>query len=190
MQAMRCGKFIAGLTMMLAMSACATLNESECETVNWGDLGRGDGAAGRSVSYVQRHREACMKYDLPVDENAWRSGWEAGIRRYCTAENGLSEGREGRGYANSCPAEIAPAFENAYRVGKRVHDAQSEYDRLKSELEQLYDDLEDAPKGDERRKVRNRITLRESDLFLAEGRLRDAERLYDRYLYEEAAGRY
>ncbi|CAN0653354.1 DUF2799 domain-containing protein [Nitratireductor aquimarinus] len=189
MQALRSGKLVAGLVAVLSLSACATLNETQCETVNWSDLGRSDGAAGRSTSYIQRHREACVKYNLPVDENAWRSGWEDGIRRYCTPENGLSVGREGGSYANSCPARIAPGFENAYRVGKRVHDAQSDYDRLKSDLERLYDDLEDAAKGEERRKVRNRISLKESELFLAEGRLRDAQRLYDRYLYEEG-GRY
>ena len=137
---------VAGLACMLSLSACATLNESECETVNWSDLGRSDGAAGQSSSYVQRHREACEKYSLPVDERAWRTGWEDGIRRYCTPENGLSAGRDGRSYANSCPADAAPGFESAYRVGKRVHDARSEYDRLKSELEQLYDNLEDAAK--------------------------------------------
>ena len=71
-----------------------------------------------------------------------------------------------------------------------MHDARSEYDRLKSELEQLYDNLEDAAKDEDRRKIRNRISLKESDLFFAEGRVRDAERLYDRYLYEEAARRY
>jgi hypothetical protein len=181
---------VAGLACMLSLSACATLNESECETVNWSDLGRSDGAAGQSSSYVQRHREACEKYSLPVDERAWRTSWEDGIRRYCTPENGLSAGRDGRSYANSCPADAAPGFESAYRVGKRVHDARSEYDRLKSELEQLYDDLEDAAKDEDRRKIRNRISLKESDLFFAEGRVRDAERLYDRYLYEEAARRY
>ncbi|MEC9246725.1 MAG: DUF2799 domain-containing protein [Pseudomonadota bacterium] len=187
---MRSTGLVAGLAFMLSLSACATLNETECESVNWSDLGRSDGAAGRSPSYVQRHREACAKYSLPVDESAWRAGWEDGIRRYCTPENGLSAGRDGRSYANSCPSDVAPGFESAYRVGKRVHDAQSEYDRLKRELEQLYDDLEDAAKGEDRRKVRNRISLKESDLFLAEGRVHDAERLYDRYLYEEAAGRY
>ncbi|QZZ37468.1 DUF2799 domain-containing protein [Nitratireductor kimnyeongensis] len=181
---------IAGLVCMLSLSACATLNESECESVSWSDLGRSDGTAGRSPSYVQRHREACQKYGLPVDESAWRAGWEDGIRRFCTPANGLSAGRDGRSNANSCPMDVAPGFESAYRVGKRVYDARSEYDRLKRELEQLYDDLEDAAKGEDRSKIRNRISLKESDLFVAEGRVRDAERLYDDYLYEEAARRY
>ncbi|WP_295811846.1 DUF2799 domain-containing protein [uncultured Nitratireductor sp.] len=186
---MRSTGLIAGLAFMLSLSACATLNESECESVNWSELGRNDGAAGRNISHVQQHRKACAKFDLPVDENAWRTGWEEGIRRYCTPQNGLSKGRDGRSYANSCPSDVAAGFESAYRVGKRVHDARSDYDRLKRELERLYDDLDDAAKGEERRKVRNRISLKESDLFLAEGRVRDAERLYDRYLYDEAAGR-
>ena len=173
---------IVAVVAPLVLTSCATLNEEECITTNWRDLGVTDGQAGRPQTYVKLHRDACGKHGLPVDEQSWRDGWEVGIRSYCTPQTGLREGREGRSYSNSCPPDVAPGFENAYEVGRRVHDARAERDRIQREIDSLLANIGKTESKDERRALRTRISSLETQLYIAEGRIREAELAYDRYV--------
>jgi hypothetical protein len=178
---LRMGALAAGL---VALSACATLDEDQCRTVDWSQLGYDDGQAGRHASYIDQHRRACERHGLPVSAEQWRDGWESGIRRYCAPANGLNEGLAGRSYANSCPADVRAGFEEAYRVGKRVHDARSERDRLERELDNLVDKLRREDDRAKLIKLQTEISLKRDAVRNAERRLRDAEREYDYYSYE------
>lgn len=165
----------------MVLSACATLNEDECLTANWQQLGQSDGMAGRPSNYVSLHHEACSKHGVPVNDEQWQSGWQVGIRLYCTPQNGLQVGRAGQNYANSCPADLAPEFLTAYQVGKRVADARKEIEQLKSELEQAKRHME---KGDANEKVERAREVEQirTRIYGAELRLQLAEANYDRYL--------
>jgi hypothetical protein len=178
---LRTGALAAGL---IALSACATLDEDQCRTVDWSQLGYDDGQAGRNSSYIDQHRRACERHGLPVSAEQWREGWESGILRYCTPQNGLNEGLAGRSYANSCPAEVRAGFEDAYRVGKRVHDARSERDRLTRELDDLLDKLRREQDPAQLAKLHTEISLKRDSVRHSERRLRDAERDYDYFVFE------
>lgn len=167
---------------VFALSACATLNEDQCREANWQQLGYDDGQAGRHPSHIDLHRQACQRHSLPVQSDEWRAGWEIGIRQYCTAQNGLNEGRAGRSYANSCPADVRAEFEDAYRVAKAVHDARSTVDRENRALDDLLRKLRDAKDRDEMLKLQTEISVKRDAVRSAELRLRDAERDYDFYL--------
>lgn len=173
------GAAAAGL---MALSSCATLNKQQCETVNWSQLGQGDGAAGQPASYVQQHEQACSKHKLPVNSTEWHTGWKVGIRAYCTPANALREGREGRYYANSCPADLASDFQTAYHIGKRLYDASTERMRVQNELDSLLEKLKNAKTPEEQRALRLEIDLKRSSLYSADSRVRDAERALDFYI--------
>ncbi len=173
------GLVVAGL----ALSTCATLNEEECQTANWAQLGQSDGAAGRPSNYVELHREACAKHGVPVNDQQWFTGWQVGIRLYCTPQNGLLVGRDGKSYQNSCPADMNLEFLNAYQVGKRVFDARKELTDARSELDRALSDLEDADAEDRQRLTIKAETLR-TQVFGAEIRVQSAEAAYDRYLID------
>lgn len=172
----------AALISVLALGSCATLNEEQCGKANWQELGQQDGMAGRHSAHLQLHQKACTKHGIPVDGEAWRVGWDVGIRQYCTPANGLSEGRAGGSYASSCPADVAEGFESAYHVGKRVHDAGIERTRVENELDALVAEMREAEDRDEKRALRLEIGIKRDALFAAEGRLRDAERALDFYV--------
>lgn len=174
---------------LVALSSCATLNEQQCATVNWGQLGQEDGMAGRPVSYVQQHEKACSKHGLPVNQSEWRTGWDVGIRVYCTPANALREGREGRYYANSCPPELAYEFQTAYDLGKRLYDARAERARVQGELDELLRKLKDAKTPEEERNLRLEIDLKRSALYSADNRVRDAERAMDFYIISNRLAR-
>lgn len=180
---------LAAVLAGLALSSCATLSKEECASVDWRELGRGDGTEGRAPGHIERHRDTCRKHGLPVDEQTWLSGWEIGIRAYCTPQNGLRQGREGFGYAKSCPADLAPGFENAYETGRRVYWARSERDRIRGEIDRLLREVGRQPTEQDRRNMRFRISSLETQLFLAQQQVREAERAYDRYVAANGLGR-
>lgn len=167
---------------IVALTSCATLDEGQCRSVDWAALGREDGAAGRASSYIDRHREACQRFKLPIEGQSWRGGWEEGIRLYCTPANGLNEGRHGRPYANSCPIDLKADFEDAYRVAKRLHDAEGALSRARSQMESLIRSEAKAKTSEEAKRIREQISQRRAELFRAELDVSDAEREYERYM--------
>jgi signal transduction histidine kinase len=170
------------LLAFAALASCATLNEDECRSVDWTQLGQQDGVAGHPSSYIDNHRSACAEHKLPVDEQQWSAGWEQGIRLFCTPQNGLIHGREGRSYANSCPMEVKTDFEGAYSVSKALYDARNSRDRLQRELDSLLDARDKAEKPEDRQRISREIDTKRSAVRMAERRLWDAEGDYDIYV--------
>lgn len=167
------------LLLPLLLSACATLNEAECETANWRDLGQRNGQSGRPASYIAEHEKACARYGLPVDGASWRAGWEVGIRQYCTPQNGLRVGRNGSSYAQSCPADVAPGFERAYSAGRGVYTATTDRDAITSRINELTSKIGAAADEKERQDLQTELLVKQSELRDAEERLRNAERNAD-----------
>lgn len=107
--------------MLLALSAgCATLNEKECRTVDWRELGRADGANGYESTRLGDHGEACSRYGIPPDTEAYRAGREEGLRQYCTPENALQQGMKGAPYRQVCAGEAGQKFAVIYARGKAL----------------------------------------------------------------------
>ena len=100
----------------LGAAGCATLSEEECLTGAWGTIGFEDGAQGRPPNTVGDHGEACAAYGVPVDFNQWRAGYEAGLKTYCTYDNGFAQGTEGESPTGACEAADPQAFA-AWRSG-------------------------------------------------------------------------
>lgn len=174
---------IATLVVVLfALTSCATLNEEECRSADWRELGHQDGAAGKTMSHIQEHRRACGEHKLPVDEQQWHAGWAQGIRLYCTPENGLLQGKQGRNYRNSCPADLNAGFESAYMVAKALYDARSARDTAQRDMDSLFDDLRRAEKPEERKRIEYEIDSKRWALRSAERRVYDAEGDYDVYV--------
>lgn len=180
---MRSSSLTAAAVIVLlpaVLSACQTLNEAECETSNWRDLGQKNGRQGKTSSFIAQHEKACERYGIPVDGTAWRAGWEVGIREYCTPQNGLRVGRKGNSYAQSCPAELEAGFLRSYTAGKRVYDAKSKRDRLQRDVDSLAREVADASDEAERARLQSDLIVKQNDLILAQQRLSDAEREADR----------
>jgi hypothetical protein len=128
--------------VLLLLSGCATMNEKECRSANWYSIGFEDGAKGRPVGYIGRHREACAEYGISPNAQGYQEGWDKGLRRYCTPPNGYRAGLHGQSVSVQCPPEQRAAFHEAYAYGKRIHLAEADLDALEREMSTQQRELE------------------------------------------------
>lgn len=176
---------IAGLAIL---SACATLDENECKLADWRQLGDRDGSQGYPSGRIAQHAKACGKHGLPVDDAAYRAGWQAGIGRYCVAQNGFDLGRRGGSYRNSCPPPLAAPFEAAYRPARDLFDAERELEDAENRIDDIIHEIErlsysHRPEDLKRlRETSERLHFERSDIPRLQSNLLIARRNADDYL--------
>jgi hypothetical protein len=111
---------LAGGSLLLTGCA-AKMSKDECRTVDWRTVGYEDGVAGQPGDRIGEHRRACAEYGITPDLTSYLTGREAGLREYCQPHNGYRAGADGYTYYDTCPSDLAPAFEQAYDEGRKLH---------------------------------------------------------------------
>ena len=161
------------------LAGCATLDEDECRTADWAQIGHADGRAGHSRARLEAHREACAKLGIRPDAERYFAARERGLERYCTPENGWRVGRSGDSYEDVCPPELERAFLARYRAGREIHEARQRVDRLENERAELERRLDKAKSDEQRRELRDqlrrndrRLSIERDSLMLLESRQR------------------
>ncbi|MGB5104826.1 MAG: DUF2799 domain-containing protein [Steroidobacteraceae bacterium] len=139
---------LAAGSLFAAGCSTSTLTKDECRTVDWRTVGYEDGVAGRSGERIGGHRKACAEYGVAPDLEAYRAGRADGLREFCQPHNGYRAGVNGTPYYDSCPADLAPAFVEAYDSGRqlyvrtrRVADAEAAIDYRHREIARLEDSM-------------------------------------------------
>lgn len=123
--------------MLLALSAgCASLGEKECRSVDWRKQGRADGANGYAST---RLGEACGRYGIPPDADAYRAGREEGLREYCTTENALQQGMKGAPYRQVCGGVTGQQFAVIYARGKALKLIQDDMQSMQNRFDRERD---------------------------------------------------
>ncbi len=143
---------------LLLAAACATLDEGDCRYADWFELGRRDGSQGHAWRQLVRHNESCREYGVQVDETRYRTGRDAGLRQYCTPDNGWRTGLRGAKYRQVCPAELEGAFLDGYGLGHEIHQMGPAIARYKREAKLREDKLaEEELSAAERRELLHQI---------------------------------
>ena len=139
------------LLAIALLAGCATLSESQCAANDWHTVGYSDGVSGQDSSRLLKHQNACMKHGVTPNRMAYMAGWEEGVVRYCTPDNGFQQGQRGSSYRNVCPNDLEPGFHEAYLAGRELHLAQAEITRMQrsmvsksKQLENIERDLREA----------------------------------------------
>jgi hypothetical protein len=133
-----------------ALSGCASLPKSACQSGDWYDIGMRDGANGHAEERFLNHAQACAKHGLPADRNQWLLGRARGLERYCTARNGVAVGEQNTRYAGVCPVEREQDFLRGYDVGRDLHQARSRLSWLDNEMHRIRVLLEPRRADDQR----------------------------------------
>jgi hypothetical protein len=131
----------------LLLGACASkMSKDECRTVDWRTVGYEDGVAGQPGDRIGEHRRACAEHGVTPDLNAYLAGRTAGLREYCQPHNGYRAGVNGYTYFDTCPADLAEQFEQAYDEGRalyvrerRVTDTEEQIEQRRREIRRLED---------------------------------------------------
>ncbi len=124
-----------GALFLLALSACAGMDVSECRTADWRAIGFEDGAQGQSPGYFGERRKSCADHGITADFDAYLAGRAEGLSHFCSPYNGYRLGTQGYQYSGICPARLEDAFLTAHadgyglykrhtalkRIQKRVH---------------------------------------------------------------------
>lgn len=151
------------LLLSTLLAGCASMSESECRVADWGRVGLNDGARGEPERKLAAYTEDCGKTGVVPNARAYRQGWDAGIKRFCTAANGWQEGQLGHAdKAQVCAGQPGgEAFVRYLNAGLQLHQTQERMRQNTQESNRLQQKLESAASADERRRIRR--TLQDID---------------------------
>ena len=123
--------------MVLAMSGCASMSESECLATDWRTVGYEDGVAGYSGDRIGRYRKACGKHGVTPDLTQYQTGRDQGLREFCKPANAFRVGARGNSYSGVCPTDLDEDFVSAYQSGRQLYTLRSRVANASNELESM-----------------------------------------------------
>ncbi len=132
----------------LAMSGCAAVSKSECQTGDWYDIGMRDGAQGYGEERFLENAKACAKHGLSADRERWLDGRMHGLERYCTPRNAFAVGANNSAYGGVCTQFGEAEFLHAYNLGRDLATARSRLAHWNSEIHDIQDRLDRDDKRD------------------------------------------
>ena len=135
------------LLALLALPACATLSETECQTGDWFGIGKSDGAAGRGPDHIFKHAEACNEFGIAPKAGPWREGRAEGLKLYCTPENAYRIGSRGQRLADVCERDLQ-SLRAANAKGRKWYDIGREIDRAERDIRDITARLAELPPDD------------------------------------------
>jgi hypothetical protein len=169
-------KNLAVWSVLFTLTGCATLSEGQCRLGDWQAVGREDGRQGRAETYLAEHYEACSKYGVAVDKEAYRQGRQQGLQTYCTPEQAYELGRAGSRLARVCPVDQERALLLENEAGLFIHARRQELASVETEINTLEKKLADPQTTDEeRKKIREQIRSKDAEVRRLRERLQDAE---------------
>ena len=139
---------------MAVIHGCATLSKSECKNADWETIGLEDGAAGRAVTYISRHRESCADYGVKPVLSEYQKGHSKGVTIFCRPRNGFELGSAGRGYDVQCPAALRAAFVAAYDDGVELYNARQALNAAQQDVKTAREELDEINKKIEQLEAR------------------------------------
>ncbi len=114
---------IAFLLALILTSGCATrrlMTAIPCQGLDWFEIGRRDGAIGKTVNALNEHIQECTNGEAP-NADLYLNGRNAGLVDFCTNQTGFEIGRAGTPYMLVCPDHLEKSFLPGYEQGQRVY---------------------------------------------------------------------
>lgn len=149
--------------IILLLSNCANMNESDCLNADWQLIGFEDGSFGKNESHISQHRKECAEHGVTPDLMDYRNGHFDGSKRFCTANNGFSRGRQGKDYSRSCPEQFEAEFLKGFSDGQTLYGLKKILNQRAADLEGAYKDID----------WLEHVIAEKSELMIADGLKRD-----------------
>jgi hypothetical protein len=120
------------------LQGCSSMSRKECETANWSQLGFKSGASGETFNdSVDAYDKKCtVKHNVTMTMTDFKKGYNLGLQKYCTNENGYIEGQNLSQYLGVCPKELEENFLKGHSAGQIIGLKQT-VDLLRSKVSAL-----------------------------------------------------
>lgn len=130
------------------LAACASLSEDECRAGNWYEIGRSDGADGRTSAFIAQHAKACRDFGIAPVQSEWERGRQAGLPLYCTPSRAFAEGRRGKHLNPVCPTADLATLTRANERGLRLNRIEQDIREAENDIRAINAELASLPPGD------------------------------------------
>jgi hypothetical protein len=110
----------AFLSLVLILTGCG-MSKEDCLATDWQQLGYKDATVGKFPRNLTSAIKDCGQYSISVDKNAYNAGWNAGIKQYCTSDQGFTIGSKGLEMSTVCPVELQAKFAAGWRKGVKAY---------------------------------------------------------------------
>lgn len=135
-------KLITLFSFILLLSGCSAMSIEECKVAHWEDVGYNDASRGYDKLRFARYTKACAKGNIIPNQSRYDTGYDAGLKLYCTPQNIFDRGLYGSGNYTICPADehsyLKPYSDVSYAYYKANDEKKSlikEIDRYEKLLE-------------------------------------------------------
>ncbi len=125
---------VAGVFIISCQSIELVPVKSQCENIDWYEIGRGDAVQGKTSQSYKKTSEQCIGFSS-AQEAQYFSGWNAGLDSFCTRQQGFVLGRLGNTYENICPENKIKSFQRGYEQGLKVFNYEQNNKVLAEELQ-------------------------------------------------------
>ncbi len=145
-----------------ALLGCTSLFKNQCRQADWYEIGIRDGSLGKPRTLFQSHYDTCLEYGVHADRQAYFRGRAEGLRSFCTHDNGLAQGKQGKTYRQVCPPELESDFLAGFEKGKRIYLYHARIAALENRLKSIERRIKSAQRmlSDENTSDRKRTALR------------------------------
>lgn len=170
-----------------SLSACHSISEESCVGGDWESIGFKDGSKGKKITKADKYNKRCAKFDAVVDLDSYQTGYEAGLPRYCTFENGYERGIDGSSYNKVCAGDLAQDYAPGYEQGRVIYQIYQEHDSMLAQYENYDSALfsvrrklrEDDITDKERERLNRKARRLKQEMYVLQREIRTFERRYD-----------
>lgn len=119
------------------ITGCSSISKEDCQKANWLEKGKSDALRGFSEPRHERYRKDCSEHGLGVDSKKYISGYNTGLKLYCTYRNGYKLGKKGYGshpYCEKTSSDFKKGLADARAEIKKAKAMKEERKRLRAQL--------------------------------------------------------
>ena len=124
------------LLLLITVSACSTLKKEDCEKMDWQARGFSDGEDGEEPETFDDYTEQCKEFGINTDKERYLKGLKAGLKNFCTFDNGYHAGLSGAREADHCD-DIDSSYRNGFEKGEDQKELDEQRKKHEEETERL-----------------------------------------------------
>ena len=133
--------FMKSLTFLFFINllSCSTLDKETCARKDWLGQGHQDALNDKTIQF-ERYHSQCAELGINISKEKYVSGYEQGLKGYCTYQNGMKLGKTGDEPFSGCK-HMSSNFYQGYEKGFKYFEEDQEEGRREDKKQEAIEDL-------------------------------------------------